>query len=90
MRITCPYCGFRDSQEFTCLGDAAPHRPDPTTADAATTFHDYVYLRDNSAGEKRELWYHTNGCRRWLEVTRNTLTHEIYSVNFPHKAGAGT
>jgi sarcosine oxidase delta subunit len=25
----------------------------------------------------RELWYHEQGDRSWLVVTRNTLTHEI-------------
>ncbi len=38
------------------------------------------YLRDNPAGEHRELWYHEQGDRSWLVVTRNTLTHEISKV----------
>ena len=33
-----------------------------------------------------ELWYHGGGCRAWLKVSRNTLTHEIFSVE---RAGAG-
>jgi len=28
----------------------------------------------------RELWYHEQGDRSWLVVTRNTLTHEISDV----------
>lgn len=77
MLIPCPYCGARDAQEFSYRGDATLARPDPTALDAADTFHDYVYLRDNPAGPHRELWYHAAGCRRWIEVARDTRTHEI-------------
>jgi len=82
MRIPCPYCGSRDAHEFAFLGDATPTRPDPAAPDAAEAFHDYVYLRDNLEGPHRELWYHANGCRRWLVVTRDTRTHEILGACF--------
>ena len=76
MRITCPHCGARDAQEFTYLGAADPQRPHGMAATEAAMF-DYVYLRDNPAGLHRELWFHEQGDRSWLVVTRNTLTHEI-------------
>ena len=82
MRIGCPYCGERGSEEFSYFGDATPERPDPARPDAAAAFHAYVYLRDNPAGPHDELWYHTSGCRSWLRVTRDTLTHEILRVQF--------
>ena len=82
MRIHCPYCGPRGNEEFTYLGDATVRRPDPAAADAAKTFYDYVYLRDNPSGIHRELWYHGTGCRRWLVVTRNTRTHVVSDVTF--------
>lgn len=72
MRISCPYCGERDAQEFVYRGDAAPVRP---TDDAA--FVDYVYLRDNVAGPMAEHWYHAQGCRAWILVERNSRTHEV-------------
>jgi len=76
MLIPHPILGPRDAQEFTCLGDAALlNRPDGMTDPGA--FNDYVYLRDNPAGVHRELWFHEQGDRSWLVVTRNTLTHEI-------------
>ena len=31
MRIPCPFCGDRDVQEFTYLGDATVARPDRAT-----------------------------------------------------------
>jgi methylglutamate dehydrogenase subunit B len=80
MRIPCPYCGSRDVQEFSYLGDADLRRPDPEAPE--TAFHDYVYLRDNPAGPHRELWYHGSGCRNWLVVTRNTVTHDIAGARF--------
>jgi sarcosine oxidase subunit delta len=79
MRIPCPHCGARDAQEFTCLGTAGLQRPDGMEASEAA-MHDYVHLRENPAGLHRELWYHGFGCRSWLVVTRDTLTHEISGV----------
>jgi heterotetrameric sarcosine oxidase delta subunit len=81
MIIPHPLLGPRDAQEFVYLGDASLiDRPDGLAADAADSFHEYLYLRDNAAGLHRELWYHEQGDRSWLVVTRNTLTHEITQV----------
>ena len=77
MRIPCPCCGERDTREFSYLGDATVRRPDAAAADPERTFFEYVYLRDNPAGEHQEFWYHAAGCRSWLVVTRNTVTHEV-------------
>ncbi len=81
MIINHPLLGPRDAAEFVYLGDVEMiNRPDWQDQDAADKFHEYMYLRDNVAGEMRELWYHEQGDRSWLVVTRNTLTHEITSV----------
>jgi len=81
MLINHPLLGPRDAQEFVYKGDASLlQRPDPMAEDALEKFTDYAYLRDNPAGEHRELWYHEQGDRSWLVVTRNTLTHEILDV----------
>lgn len=81
MIINHPLLGPRDAQEFTYLGDAALiNRPDGLAPDAQDAFHDYLYLRSNPAGAHRELWYHEQGDRSWLVVTRNTVTHEILTV----------
>ena len=86
MRIACHFCGPRENGEFSYLGDAKPKRPSPDASQDA--FYDYVYLRDNIAGEMDELWYHGGGCRSWLKVRRNTVTHEIRSVEPADGAGA--
>ncbi|WP_129775364.1 sarcosine oxidase subunit delta [Peristeroidobacter soli] len=87
MRIQCPFCGERDSSEFTYLGDATVRRPDPS---APEQYFEAVYLRDNPAGRHEELWYHGFGCRSWLRVTRDTRTHEIFTVEMYNDATTET
>ncbi len=80
MRIQCPFCGERDSSEFSVVGDASCRRPEPNAPDAEARFVDAVYMRTNPAGRHAELWYHQFGCRSWLRVSRDTRTHEIFAV----------
>lgn len=78
LRIDCPWCGVRNEDEFSYGGDATVKRPaDDASAD---DWYDYVYTRNNPAGKHSEYWQHVNGCRAWIIVERNTLTHEITSV----------
>ena len=79
IRIDCPWCGVRDHSEFTYGGDGTLTRPDPETA-TIDDWNDYIYLRDNPRGRHTELWHHTQGCRQWLSVVRDTLTHEVFEV----------
>jgi sarcosine oxidase subunit delta len=90
MRIPCPFCGPRDSREFTYLGDAVPGRPDPQAVDALDRFVDYVYSRDNPAGPHREFWYHGAGCQSWLVVTRDTRSHEIVGADPAYRPASGS
>lgn len=81
MIINHPLLGPRDAAEFVNKGDASLlDRPDWQSEDAASEFHEYMYLRDNIAGDIRELWFHEQGDHSWLIVTRNTRTHEISKV----------
>jgi methylglutamate dehydrogenase subunit B len=82
--ITCPWCGTRDQAEFTYRGDATLTRPDPTAADAPDTFFEFTYLRTNPMGWHTEWWHHTGGCRQWVKVVRNTLTHAIAATGAAH------
>jgi sarcosine oxidase subunit delta len=83
MRLPCPFCGERDAAEFVYRGDAAPRRPDGDDG-----VFDYVYVRENPAGRLREHWYHAQGCRTWIVVTRDTLTHEIFGAVLARGGGA--
>ena len=88
MLIPHPLLGLRDAQEFTYLGDASLlNRPDAAEGEAVMAEH--VYLRDNPAGLHRELWYHEQGDRSWLVVTRDTLTHEILGAELARDVKCG-
>lgn len=71
MRVNCPHCGPRDLREFYVKGAAVV---------AASGDLDALHSRENPAGRLREFWHHEGGCRAWLVVERDTLTHEIYAV----------
>lgn len=78
MRLKCPLCGPRDRREFYYLGtDDYLTRPAATDAEG---WDRHLHLRDNPAGVTRDLWYHETGCAQWLAVTRNTVTHEVMTV----------
>ena len=81
MIINHPHLGPRDASEFTILGDASLiNRPDWQAGEADDAFYNYQYLRDNPAGLHRELWFHEQGDRSWLVVTRDTVTHAVIAV----------
>ena len=74
--IPCPHCGPRNEEEFACWSEVVPRPADPAAlSDGEWT--DYVYNHANPKGWVREQWWHERGCRRWIIVERNTLTHEI-------------
>jgi sarcosine oxidase subunit delta len=80
MLIRCPHCGDRISEEFTARGDATKIRPASNEPPTLEEGLDDVLSRDNPKGRHREYFQHTGGCRAWLVVQRDTVTHEIYSV----------
>ena len=75
--ITCPWCGPRDETEFHYGGEA--HRAYPADPYALTDaeWADHVFARPNPKGRFAERWSHSAGCRRWFDVVRDTVTHEI-------------
>lgn len=80
--INCPFCGPRNHTEFNYGSDATVLRP----ADDApeSEWFAYVYLRDNPKGAHTEYWQHALGCRSWIKVERDTLTHDIAGVSLAH------
>jgi sarcosine oxidase subunit delta len=52
----------------------------PAEDAGADAWDSYLHLRDNPAGETRDLWQHEAGCGAWLVVTRNTVTHTVSQV----------
>ena len=78
--IPCPYCGPRDEIEFACGGEAHIARPRAENTITDAEFADYLFIRDNPKGVFLERWRHSAGCRRWFNVARDTVTHEILEV----------
>ncbi|MGI9235112.1 MAG: sarcosine oxidase subunit delta [Woeseiaceae bacterium] len=85
--ITCPFCGERAETEFSYGGEAGISRPlDPDALDDAA-WADYLFMRKNTRGNHRELWNHAQGCRRWFEVERDTVTYTIKTSRKLQSAG---
>ncbi len=82
IRINCPFCGERDHSEFAYGGDASVEYP-PLDA-TAEAWHAAVFMRENIRGRQSETWHHVHGCRLWLVVERDTVTHEIHAVRPAH------
>ena len=82
MLIVCTCCGPRDVSEYTYFGDATVARPplEDGTAAAAEAWFAAVYQRRNPRGLHVEFWQHSAGCRAFLRVIRDTLTHAISAV----------
>jgi len=73
--IPCPFCGPRAEIEFVygCAADSAAGATDRGDAEEI----DRIFIRQNPRGVEAELWQHASGCRSWIRIERNTLTHEI-------------
>ena len=39
-----------------------------------------MITNDPKSKRFRERWFHAHGCRRWFNVARDSVTHEIKSV----------
>jgi sarcosine oxidase subunit delta len=52
----------------------------PAVDAGAEAWDSYLHLRDNPAGETRDLWQHEAGCGAWLVVTRDTVSHAVSDV----------
>ncbi len=76
--IPCPWCGERDETEFSYGGQAGVPYPSDPAALSDEEWGRFLFVRDNPRGPFRERWVHTHGCRRWFELTRDTVTHEIH------------
>jgi heterotetrameric sarcosine oxidase delta subunit len=81
LQIPCPWCGPRDETEFRYGGQAGiSYPPDPDVV-TDEEWADYLFVRDNPKGNFLERWSHAAGCRRWFEVLRSTVMHQIHSAS---------
>ncbi len=77
--IPCPWCGVRDESEFSYGGEAHIARPQDPQAPSDAQWADYLFMRKNPRGPHLEQWHHTQGCRRWFNVERDTVSYKIKS-----------
>jgi sarcosine oxidase, subunit delta len=78
--IPCPWCGPRNEMEFSYGHEGHIARPPEPEKLDDEAWGDYVFLRKNPKGVHYERWLHARGCRRWFNVARHTVTHEILAV----------
>ena len=76
--IKCQFCGYRSQKEFAYGGDGTIKRPELKQDISDEKWNEFVYLRKSPRGKHLELWHHISGCRQWIKVERDTLTHEIF------------
>ena len=60
----------------------------PKTKSATAEFADYLFMRDNPKGLFLERWRHSAGCRRWFNMARDTVSHDIVEI-YPMGSPAG-
>ena len=78
--IPCPYCGPRSEEEFSYGNEAHIPRPkEPDKLDDAD-WAEFVFMRSNTKGVFLERWLHAQGCRRWFNVARDTVSYDILAV----------
>jgi sarcosine oxidase subunit delta len=72
--IPCPYCGERPEIEFSYGGEAHIARPADPSALTDEQWAEYLYLRTNPKGTYAERWRHANGCGRFFNAVRDTVS----------------
>lgn len=74
MRIPCPHCGTRTLEEWV-YGEV--FEVPANVEGAAQRDIDRGFMHNNVEGTVHEAWFHLYGCRRWVKVTRDTITDQI-------------
>ena len=81
IRIPCPYCGLRESDEFSSYGVPSSRPAASGTGEAGAEDRErwrrYLYELANRSGWVVERWFHVSGCRRFFAIERHTVTNEV-------------
>ena len=76
--IYCPNCQeHREEEEFHAIGQAHIARAKDPEALSDEQWAEYLYFRKNPRGLHHEMWVHAIGCRKFFNITRDTVTYEI-------------
>jgi sarcosine oxidase subunit delta len=83
--IVCPYCKeARPELEFAYAGEAHIARPANPSALTDEQWRDHLYVRSNTRGLHAERWRHQQGCGRFFNAVRDTVTDKFMTT---YKAG---
>lgn len=83
--IRCPYCEMdRPELEFRYGGEAHIARAQDPSALSDEAWADFLYMRSNPKGLHVERWRHANGCGRFFNAVRHTVSDKVLVT---YKAG---
>ena len=64
-------------------------RPPDTDALDDKQWGDYLFMRRNPKGQHFEQWHHSQGCRRWFNAERDTVSYRFKQFYKPGERPAG-
>jgi sarcosine oxidase subunit delta len=83
--IHCPYCDDTLPElEFAYAGEAHIARPADPSKLTDEEWRDFLFIRSNSRGLHAERWRHINGCGRFFNALRDTVSDKFLQT---YKAG---
>ena len=78
--LQCPNCGRRPVDEFSYGGEVTVR---PRSSENERELFRYLYFKENVAGEQREWWFHSSGCREWFQAERDTRSNTVLQTAPP-------
>lgn len=83
--IHCPYCAQSLPElEFAYAGEAHIARPKDPSSIPDEEWRDFLFIRTNARGTHFERWRHVNGCGRFFNAVRDTVSDKFLTT---YKAG---
>jgi sarcosine oxidase, subunit delta len=83
--ITCPYCKETLPElEFVYAGEAHIARPESPAEQTDEEWRNFMFIRSNVKGPHFERWRHSNGCGRFFNAVRDTVSDRFLTT---YKAG---
>ncbi|MGQ3671549.1 sarcosine oxidase subunit delta [Xanthobacter sp. TB0136] len=90
--IRCPYCkAERPELEFAYAGEAHIVRPEDPSKLSDDEWRDHLFIRTNTRGLHYERWRHINGCGRFFNAVRDTVSDKFvmtYEAGLPRPGEA--
>jgi sarcosine oxidase subunit delta len=79
--IRCPYCEEELPElEFAYAGEAHIVRPPDPMRLSDAEWRDYLFIRSNPRGVHFERWRHVNGCGRFFNAARETVSDRFLAT----------